>query len=109
MLKPPRSGNITSTNKTTTAEATTIPSQKEPHRTSATKRKYLPQTLECVFSLIRIDDMNKFKEGIKESLWNCDMCSYNIDEEKIEIYNDLELGFTHIKFQYDPTTNQEIE
>jgi hypothetical protein len=73
------------------------------------ERKYLPQTLECVFSLIRIDDMNKFKEGIKESLWNCDMCSYNIDEEKIEIYNDLELGFTHIKFQYDPTTNQEIE
>jgi len=73
------------------------------------ERKYLPQTLECVFSLIRIDDMNKFKEGIKESLWNCDMCSYNIDKEKIEIYNDLELGFTHIKFQYDPTTNQEVE
>jgi hypothetical protein len=73
------------------------------------ERKYLPQTLECVFSLIRIDDMNKFKEGIKESLWNCDMCSYNIDEDKIEITNDLELGFTHIKFQYDPTTNQEIE
>jgi hypothetical protein len=71
------------------------------------ERKYLPQTLECVFSLIRIDDMNKFKEGIKESLWNCDMCSYNIDEDKIEITNDLELGFTHIKFQYDPTTNVE--
>jgi hypothetical protein len=71
------------------------------------ERKYLPQTLECVFSLIRIDDMNKFKEGIKESLWNCDMCSYNIDEDKIEITNDLELGFTHIKFQYDSTTNVE--
>jgi hypothetical protein len=53
--------------------------------------------------------MKKFKEGLRSSLWNCDMCSYNIDEENIKIYNDLELGFTHIKFQYDPTTNQEIE
>jgi len=73
------------------------------------EKKYLPQTLECVFNLIGIKDMKKFKEGLINSLWNCDMCSYNIDEEKIEIYNDLELGFTHIKFQYDPTTNQEIE
>jgi len=73
------------------------------------EKKYLPQTLECVFSLLRIDDMKKFKEGLRSSLWNCDMCSYNIDEENIKIYNDLELGFTHIKFQYDPTTNQEIE
>ncbi len=73
------------------------------------EKKYLPETLECVFGLLRIDDMKKFKEGIRSSLWNCDMCSYNIDEEKIEVYNDLEIGFTHIKFQYDPTTNQEVE
>jgi hypothetical protein len=73
------------------------------------EKKYLPQTLECVFSLIRIDDMKKFKEGLRNSLWSCDMCSYNIDEEKIEIYNDLEIGLTYIKFQYDPTTNQEVE
>jgi hypothetical protein len=73
------------------------------------EKKYLPQTLECVFSLLRIDDMKKFKEGLRISLWNCDMCSYNIDEENIKIYNDLEIGFTHIEFQYDPTTNQEVE
>ena len=73
------------------------------------EKKYLPQTLECVFSLLRIDDMKKFKEGLISSLWNCDMCSYNIDEENIKIYNDLEIGFTHIEFQYDPTTNQEVE
>ena len=71
------------------------------------EKKYLPQTLECVFSLIGIRDMKKFKDGLRNSLWNCDMCSYNIDEDKIEITNDLELGFTHIKFQYDPTTNEE--
>jgi hypothetical protein len=73
------------------------------------EKKYLPQTLECVFSLLRIDDMKKFKEGLRSSLWNCDMCSYNIDEENIKIYNDLEIGFTHIEFQYDPTINQEVE
>jgi len=73
------------------------------------EKKYLPQTLECVFSLIRIDDIKKFKEGLKSSLWNCDMCSYNVEEENIEIYNDLEIGYTHIKFKYDPTTNDEIE
>ena len=73
------------------------------------EKKYLPETLECVFSLLRIDDMKKFKEGLISSLWNCDMCSYNIDEENIKIYNDLEIGFTHIEFQYDPTTNQEVE
>jgi hypothetical protein len=73
------------------------------------EKKYLPETLECVFSLLRIDDMKKFKEGLRSSLWNCDMCSYNIDEENIKIYNDLEIGFTHIEFQYDPTTNQEVE
>jgi hypothetical protein len=71
------------------------------------EKKYLPQTLECVFNLIAIRDIKKFKEGLMDSLWNCDMCSYNIDEDKIEITNDLELGFTHIKFQYDPTTNVE--
>ena len=71
------------------------------------EKKYLPQTLECVFNLIAIRDIKKFKEGLMDSLWNCDMCSYNIDEDKIEITNDLELGFTHIKFQYDSTTNVE--
>lgn len=71
------------------------------------EKKYLPSILECTFRLIRIGDMKKFKEGLRNSLWNCDMCSYNIDEDKIEITNDLEFGFTHIKFQYDPTTNEE--
>ena len=65
------------------------------------EQKYLPKVLECVIRLIRIDDINQFKEGIRESLWNCDMCSYNIDKENILIENDMEHGYTHIKFKLD--------
>ena len=63
------------------------------------EKKYLPPVLECVIGLIRIDDMEKFKDGLRTTLWNCDMCSYNIDEENIEIENDMLNGFTHIKFK----------
>lgn len=65
------------------------------------EKKYLPPVLECVFQLIRIIDMKLFKTGLIHSLWNCDMCSYNLDEENIEIKNDMEIGFTHIKFKLD--------
>ena len=65
------------------------------------EQKYLPPILECVIGLIKIDDMEKFKDGLRTTLWNCDMCSYNIDEENIEIENDMFNGFTHIKFKLD--------
>jgi hypothetical protein len=63
------------------------------------EKKYLPPVLECVFNLIRIDDMIEFKEGLRSSLWNCDMCCYNIDVENIKIENDMQHGFTHITFK----------
>ena len=63
------------------------------------EKKYLPPVLECVFGLIRIDNIDEFKEGLRSSLWNCDMCSYDIEKENIEIENDMEMGFTHIKFK----------
>ena len=63
------------------------------------EKKYLPPVLECVIGLIRIDNMKNFKDGLRTTLWNCDMCSYNIDEENIEIENDMLNGFTHIKFK----------
>lgn len=64
-------------------------------------KKYLPPVLECSFRLIRINDMDKFKEGLYSSLWNCDMCSYDIKEKNIEIKNDMEFGFTYINFKLD--------
>ena len=69
------------------------------------EKKYLPSVLECVFGLIRIDNMKEFKRGLRDSLWNCDMCSYNIDEENIQIENDMRYGFTHIKFQLNVDEN----
>ena len=65
------------------------------------EKKYLPQILDTSFGLIRIDDMKKFKDGLIDSLWNCDMCSYNLDEDKIIIKQDMLNGFTEIKFELD--------
>jgi hypothetical protein len=60
--------------------------------------KYLPHTLTCYMDVLNINDMNKFKEGIRTSLWDCDMCSYNIDIENIKIYDDEDIRFTIIEF-----------
>lgn len=65
------------------------------------EKKYLPKILDTSFGLLRIDDMKKFKDGLIDSLWNCDMCSYNLDEEKIIIKQDMLNGFTEIKFELD--------
>lgn len=63
--------------------------------------KYLPHTLTCYMDVLNINDMNQFKEGIRTSLWDCDMCSYNIDVENIKIYDDEDVRFTVIEFTLD--------
>ena len=65
------------------------------------EKKYLPPVLKCGYSLIRIIDIKLFKTGLIHSLWSCDMCSYNLSEENVEIENDLVNGFTFIKFKLD--------
>lgn len=65
------------------------------------EKKYLPNPLECHLGLIKFNDEDKFKEGIRSSLWDCDMCSYNIEKENIKIEYDMEMGFTIITFQLD--------
>ena len=50
--------------------------------------KYLPHTLEMripKFGIHLITDMKEFKNGLSDTLWNCDMCSYDIEYNKIEI------------------------
>ncbi len=50
--------------------------------------KYLPHELKMripKFGLHLVKDMEMLKEGISVSLWDCDMCSYNIDHENIVI------------------------
>ena len=63
--------------------------------------KYLPHTLTCYLDVLNVNDMNQFKEGIRTSLWDCDMCSYNIDIENIKIYDDEDVRFTIIEFTLD--------
>ena len=53
------------------------------------QKKYLPPKLECYIG--RIESVNKIediKQGIRDSLWNCDVCCY--DTEVIEIVEDVD-------------------
>ena len=43
--------------------------------------KYLPKTVKCHFSPLNIEDMSEFKKGLIRSLWDCDICHYNIKED----------------------------
>jgi len=50
--------------------------------------KYYPHVLKMripKFGIYLITDMEEFKTGISDVLWNCDICSYNIEHDKIEI------------------------
>ena len=48
------------------------------------EKKYLPDPLVCVLTLVKFNNELEFKEGLRDSLWNCDKCSYNIDIENIK-------------------------
>jgi hypothetical protein len=65
------------------------------------EKKYLPKELVCHLRLLKINDEKEFKEGLRSSLWDCDMCSYNIEIENIKIENEMEFGYTIITFQLD--------
>lgn len=49
--------------------------------------KYYPKILECnIVANINLDDnLDDVKQGIIDSLWDCDCCCYNLDPEKIKI------------------------
>jgi len=65
------------------------------------EKKYLPKELDCHLRLIKFNDEKEFKEGLRSSLWDCDMCSYNIEIENIKIEYEMEFGYTIITFQLD--------
>ena len=73
------------------------------------EKKYLPNPLECHLELIKFNDEVEFKEGLRWALWDCDMCSYNIEPENIKIVNEMEYGWTKISFQYNPNSDVEVE
>jgi hypothetical protein len=65
------------------------------------EKKYLPNPLICHLDLLNIKNENEFKDGLKFALWDCDMCSYNIEPENIKIYDEEDMYFTIIEFVLD--------
>jgi hypothetical protein len=65
------------------------------------ERKYLPNPLICHLSLLNIQNESEFKNGLRVALWDCDMCSYNIEPENIKIYDEEDMYFTIIEFVLD--------
>ncbi len=61
-------------------------------------KKYLPSPLVCHVDLINVDNLDELKRGIISSLCDSDICSYDVTNEKIKIYDD-ESYFTVIELE----------
>lgn len=44
-------------------------------------RKYLPQKLHCRFERIDVVNMDEFKDGLREFLWNTDLSWYDVERD----------------------------
>jgi hypothetical protein len=62
-------------------------------------KKYLPNPLKCLLPVLNINNIVDFKNGLKSELWDCDICSYNIEPENIKIYDDEDCLFTTVELQ----------
>lgn len=56
--------------------------------TKKMEEKYLPHILECRVPLIQVENITELKAGIRESLWDCDACSYKIETDDDIIIED---------------------
>lgn len=61
--------------------------------------KYLPNPLLCYLEPLNIIDEKEFKKGLITSLWNSDICHYDITPENIKIYDDEDIFFTIIELK----------
>lgn len=61
--------------------------------------KYRPHKLVCHVTPLNVENMKEFKKGLISSLWDCDMCSYDLNSDNIHISNDEDGYFTVIEFQ----------
>ena len=65
------------------------------------EEKYLPPILECRIRPLNVDNMEEFKNGFRSSLWDSDLCHYDItSNDDIEIVNEEDGYFTIIKLKY---------
>jgi hypothetical protein len=61
-------------------------------------KKYMPQKLVCHLAPLNIVNVDEFKKGISNILWDCDCCSYSTDPENIVITHDEGGFFSQIEF-----------
>lgn len=65
------------------------------------EEKYLPPVLECHIAPLNVENMGEFKKGVRDSLWDSDLCHYDItDNDSIEVVGDEGAYFTIIKLKY---------
>lgn len=69
--------------------------------------KYLPHTLVCHLQPLNVENIDEFKKGLSWSLWDCDMCSYNIKPENIKIYDEEDGYFTVFEFTLGQLINDD--
>lgn len=62
------------------------------------EKKYLPEILKCYVGILNVENIDEFKKGIINSLWNSDICCYSLKSENIKIYDDDESYTTIIEF-----------
>ncbi len=50
------------------------------------ERKYLPETIDCYFSKVQnVVELDEFKRGIGNAMWDCDRSQYSCDINNIEV------------------------
>ena len=60
--------------------------------------KVMPAEIRCdILPLPRRLDVAEFKQGIRDFLWDCDRCSYDIDPENIIIGEEYWMQFIKLK------------
>lgn len=68
------------------------------------EKKYLPQVLECYVNKIDVENITELKAGIRLTLWDCDICSYKIENDDDIIIEEQKYPFdyqTLIKLNLD--------
>lgn len=52
------------------------------------KDKYLPSEIRTLVPCLRIENMEEFKQGLIDSLWNSDVCQYSLNKNDIKVETD---------------------
>ena len=66
--------------------------------------KYLPHILRCHLPRVNPTNMDLFLDGLINSLWHCDVCSYHLEKDSIEFTQDDYHTIINLKLQtkWDP-------